>query len=321
MHKAFVFFLLFQFLLYYSGFGQVNNSDKYLKQAQKSDSLKNYEEAINLYTMALEEDPNSSKAYLGRANDYYFTGIYEIALQDFDKTIELDPNNFLSYQGRALTKKKLKYEHEDVLADFNKAISLNPENFELYLNRGTFYDMIGNLIPALRDFNKSIELKSDFYLTYSKRSFIRRHLGDEKGACSDIVKATHLGEKYAEHYLAKCDTNIKNIHISVRKMIGEWKLDSGVFVTNNIKTSNNKTMKYIWDLRKDGTYTIFLDHVLHQQGEYVLIDNALFMQSSDSKIVSIFYSIKTIKKKRMIAEYPITSTKTLQMYGLSYFSK
>jgi tetratricopeptide (TPR) repeat protein len=59
------------------GIGQVNRG--------------NYEEAISIFNMLLEENPKSCDALLGRGTAYAFLRKLEIAITDFSKAIEVDP--------------------------------------------------------------------------------------------------------------------------------------------------------------------------------------------------------------------------------------
>jgi tetratricopeptide (TPR) repeat protein len=51
----------------------------------------NYEEAISIFNMLLEENPKSCDALLGRGTAYAFLRNLEIAITDFSKAIEVDP--------------------------------------------------------------------------------------------------------------------------------------------------------------------------------------------------------------------------------------
>jgi tetratricopeptide (TPR) repeat protein len=51
----------------------------------------NYEEAISIFDMLLEENPKSCDALLGRGTAYAFLRNLEFAITDFSKAIEVDP--------------------------------------------------------------------------------------------------------------------------------------------------------------------------------------------------------------------------------------
>ena len=100
--------------------GNINNSIIYLKEAieiKPNDArfyisrgtfrgTKNYEDAIEDYTKAIEIDPNYQFAYFNRARVKRELGDYQGAIDDYTKAIKNDPNNHFAYQFRADVKRK-----------------------------------------------------------------------------------------------------------------------------------------------------------------------------------------------------------------------
>ncbi len=56
-------------------------------------ALKNYEESIRCYSLALVSDPLYSKAYLNRANAYVLSNILDKAITDYSKYLTLEPED------------------------------------------------------------------------------------------------------------------------------------------------------------------------------------------------------------------------------------
>ena len=101
--------------------GNINNSIIYLNEAIKikpNDArfyisrgtfrgTKNYEDAIEDYTKAIEIEPNSVFAYRLRGDSKSKLGDYQGAINDYSKAIEIYPNKAYLYNYRASAKRKL----------------------------------------------------------------------------------------------------------------------------------------------------------------------------------------------------------------------
>ena len=84
-----------------------------------------YEEAVNMYTTAIEIDPNYVDAYLKRGQAYRVTRTTEPfdSLADFDKALALDPANAEAYYQRGLLYSFILY-NEDARTDMITAAGL-----------------------------------------------------------------------------------------------------------------------------------------------------------------------------------------------------
>ena len=117
----------------------------------------NNEQAIAVFTKAIEFDPNHLDAYLFRGNVYNALERYEEAIADFTKTIELDPIHGESYLQRGVAQYRLG-NHEEAIADYTKTIELDPKQ-NIYGNtyhaRFIVHDILGNTEEADQDFENS----------------------------------------------------------------------------------------------------------------------------------------------------------------------
>lgn len=86
------------------------------------------DEAIELYTRAIQLDPNLAAAYNNRGLAYDEKGDLGRAIADLDRAIQLDPNAAPTYYNRGLAHKALGKKAE-AISDFEKFISLtdNPQ--------------------------------------------------------------------------------------------------------------------------------------------------------------------------------------------------
>jgi tetratricopeptide (TPR) repeat protein len=121
----------------------------------------NYDEAIRLYTKAIESaelsQENLSKSYNNRGIAWHGKGEYDKAIADYTKAIELGPKYVDAYYNRGLDWYE-KGEYDKAIADYTKAIELDPKYVEAYYNRGNAWDDKGDYDKADADYDKAIEL-------------------------------------------------------------------------------------------------------------------------------------------------------------------
>jgi tetratricopeptide (TPR) repeat protein len=133
-----------------------------------------YDQAIDIFTEAIQDEPENAEFYYLRGMSYY--GRYELAYQaddpnadgydfyraitDFTKAIELD--NFyaeaFNYRGIAYAGLDMT---EHALADYNEAIELDPNLATTYYGRGYLYEMQGEVDLAIADYEQFLLLSSD----------------------------------------------------------------------------------------------------------------------------------------------------------------
>lgn len=127
----------------------------------------NYEDAISLYTKAINVNPGFAEAYFQRGCAKHYSDNYEGAIEDFNTSISLQPNNELFYKQRASSKTMIK--------DYNGAIS---------------------------DCDQAISLRKDYDKAYALRGILKIEMG-EKDGCNDLEKAGKYGYHNAPIFLKK----------------------------------------------------------------------------------------------------------------------
>lgn len=151
--------------------------------------IKQYTNAINTYTMAIEENPSNPFLYLNRSTTRAEMIDFISSIGDSYQRISIDPdpaNRLMNNSGRT-------YDYSEALADLNKAIKLFPDFAYAYYNRGNLLALSGQLPEAFEDYTRAVELNPDFAEAYYNRGLIQIFMKDTRKGCLDISKAGELG--------------------------------------------------------------------------------------------------------------------------------
>ncbi len=156
--------------------------------------------------------------YFARAMDFMTIRNYKNAIEDFTRAIELTPDFVPAYFMRAIAKNKLSIlerdqapaeanspeeftpanaklqaELREIISDYDKVIELSPQMAFAYYNKGVVLAEAGDNTSALSLFSTAISLKSDFGEAYYNRGFIYMQLGQRQKGSDDLSKAGELG--------------------------------------------------------------------------------------------------------------------------------
>ena len=82
-------------------------------------------EKVQLYSKAIELNPNYAHAYKSKGNTLNDLKRHDEAIQCFDKAIEIDPNYSGAYNNKGYALTQLK-RYEEAIQCSDKAIELNP---------------------------------------------------------------------------------------------------------------------------------------------------------------------------------------------------
>ena len=151
--------------------------------------VKQYTNAINTYTSAINASPTNPFVYLNRATTQAemidFISSIDNAYQRI--SIESDPARQLHNRTTRT------YDYSEAIADLTKAIKLYSEFAYAYYNRANLLALSGNLPEAYDDYTKAIELNPNFAEAYYNRGLIQIYMKDTRKGCLDISKAGELG--------------------------------------------------------------------------------------------------------------------------------
>ncbi|MBL8161632.1 MAG: tetratricopeptide repeat protein [Anaerolineae bacterium] len=152
-----------------------------------------YAAAIQLWSQAVELDPNDDRPLVNRATAYSQTGNLAASLADLDAALKLNPNNLHALFSRAnLYAAQNKF--REAIADLTKVIELNPNDADAYYNRAninvrayghmaTFFappkgagNLMGNFNQVMDDFTQAIKLKPNMAQYYANRAGLQFEL-------------------------------------------------------------------------------------------------------------------------------------------------
>jgi Flp pilus assembly protein TadD len=171
----------------------------FVSVGQRKLKAKDYQGAINDFSLALASNPNDIDALAGRAEAYYWLHDFTAAIQDFDLVLERNPNNATFFFYRTTSCHTLK-EYEKAIADYNEAIRLNPEYASAYNNRGNIYDYLEEYEKAIADYNEAIRLNPEDAIFYNNRGISYANLEEYEKAIADYNKAIRLNPEDAIFY-------------------------------------------------------------------------------------------------------------------------
>ena len=183
---------------------------------------KDLEVKKDLYTNAIEANPNFTDAYINRGLVYNELKEYKNSIADYDKAIEMDSKCALAFNNRGYSK-FLAGDLDGALKDYNKAILLNPKmkmaldnkamlfskacmeddkDFEekYYLSLGITELREGNIAEAIRNFDESIKLNSNTELPYFYKGIAYQSLGKNDEAYENYSKAIEINKNMIDAY-------------------------------------------------------------------------------------------------------------------------
>lgn len=113
-------------------------AEQYLIQGNSYRESKQYQKAIEFYTIAIQYDSRISEAYFARGTVYMILNMeLEKSLKDFEKSIELLPENhpwtINSYASRGVIYQKHFGQYQKAIEEYTKAIQLIPYRLRLKL--------------------------------------------------------------------------------------------------------------------------------------------------------------------------------------------
>lgn len=134
---------LFVYLLAGSGNVFAQTFDEFMAQGDVFYNAQNYKEAIRLFTLAIERDPQNMKGYWYRADAFRQQKEFQKAIIDYTVVLGQENRNPKFYTRRGDCFYSLS-QYDLALKDYTEAIALDPENGTLWLYVGDCHSKQNN---------------------------------------------------------------------------------------------------------------------------------------------------------------------------------
>lgn len=154
--------------------------------------LKNYPDAVDRLSSAIEINPRFAVAYMARAFARY-ANLSSQALS-VDKREKEDSPLDRRAQLSAI---------QSVISDLDQALSLNPRLVFAWFNKGYIYYNAGDYTSAIQCFTEALSTDPDFGQAYFNRGLAYLRSGNKSQAFADLSKAGELGVLAAYNILKR----------------------------------------------------------------------------------------------------------------------
>lgn len=175
----------------------------------------NYNQAVELYSKALELKPDYFKALFNRGFAYDKLGEYDMAIKDYQRAISVEPQNAYAYYNIAISLDK-KGDYRSTIENFTKAISILPNKHDFYLNRALTYRKIKDFDAAINDYTDAINLDNRSYKGYYNRGLCYEKKEDYPNALKDFSKTL----EFEEENLNKSNAQNLNSYLNILLHLG-----------------------------------------------------------------------------------------------------
>jgi tetratricopeptide (TPR) repeat protein len=149
-----------------------------------------YQDAIPLFTRAVEIWPQHAQAYFERGNAHQILNQPDAALADFELALKIDPNLAPAYTARGIIYVE-RGDFPKALLEFDQSIRVHP-TVDGYYQRGQIHYRLKQFPKAIDDYDQAIALGRDTPFIYLSRASAKTDLGDAAGAAQDRETAMSL---------------------------------------------------------------------------------------------------------------------------------
>ncbi len=148
--------------------------DAIYKQASALEAQGQYQQALQVYTNAINYNPRVWNLYFFRGFVFFNMGMLVDAGKDFEAAGTLNPNEAACYMARGMAFNGVG-DYQSAMRDMNTAIAKSPREGKYYFQRGYLYSVINNPAAALDDLSKAASLRTTNYeraYDYAARSVV-----------------------------------------------------------------------------------------------------------------------------------------------------
>lgn len=189
-------------------------AEAYFYSAMSKDALKQYEDAVKDFNVALKYDKDNTNYYLFRARANLALGDYKKVASDYKKIVDIKKEN-------ATTEDHLRVAQAEVLNDndseallyYDIIISNDKLNDNVYLDRARLYEKMGRYYDSINDYTTVLRLNPDQKIVYKERGMLLVDTKAYRKGLLDLDEALKLepnnGKLYYYRALARQGTGDK----------------------------------------------------------------------------------------------------------------
>lgn len=183
--------------------------EAYALRGQAYEQLGQFRNAAVDYDRASVFMPKEADVFFNAGRMYYKLQSYDTALIKLDKAIAVRSKHLPAYQYRTLVLLELERYHE-ALENTRKAIQIDDVS-ENYYYSGMVLEKLKNLEAAEKDYTKAISKNKKFVQGYIALAELQQKLGKTEEAMAKINEAIRLDQNNPEAYIVRSHIFIKKL--------------------------------------------------------------------------------------------------------------
>ena len=198
----------------------------YYAEGIREFELGKYDQAIDSFNKAIQQNPKLVDAYHYRGQAYFQTQRFQNAIQDYDKVLQMAPQNAEAYHHRGQAYGS-SGNNDQAIADYTQAINLKPDFAQAYSDRAQAYKAQGKESLALNDLNQALKYDPGQAEGYYQRGISHQRLDEHRQAIADFSQTLRLNPKHAKAANSRglSYQSIKNISRAITDYSTAIKLD------------------------------------------------------------------------------------------------
>ncbi len=160
----------------------------YAELAQKAKDENKTQEAINYYSLAIQEEPDNTDYIDARGWLYVELKVYDSAYYDFNRLVQLDSTSYYFYFNRAYVLDFFD-SIQEAIRDYKISLIYKTNYNYTYNNLGYEYYRLKDFKNAEKYYSKCIELTPDYYLGLYNRGILYYDFQKYNKAIKDFKNA------------------------------------------------------------------------------------------------------------------------------------
>ncbi len=182
--------------------GTYATADPLLAEAYRAYTSRNLDEAIKLYSRALQKDNKNPLAWQGYGLTQGSRLQHQDALTSFERALQLDPTLIASWNGKGTALSRLR-RHQEALVSFERAIELDPNNAASWNGKGATLNALGRARQALDAFEMALRLDPRLVQAWNNKGLVLNELGRYKEAQQAFEELLDLDRNNAHALFGK----------------------------------------------------------------------------------------------------------------------